>query len=239
MIKSHRTHVICGGCFIDKDPLRYNNNDGNDDKKQDEARGIVPLNSSVVEWIKYLCIGDIVDCCDTQDKWYECVIRLIEFKDNNMIIYVHYIGWNKKWDEGIIANNIERVAKRNTFTKGPHRPRRPSESNYRSININSHYPNFKVTPSQYKPAQFGLPFVPSVTRVPPPQQPQPQLQDDNDDDGGVENDPFATDDEDTNEQDSSHDVNNDENVNNDEAVNNDDQDRVFVGENEEDLTEKD
>merc|ERR1712129_409329 len=59
-----------------------------------------------------------------EDRWYESVIRWIEVKDDRKVLYLHYIGWNKKWDEVLYADNLERVAKRNTKTKGPRRERR-------------------------------------------------------------------------------------------------------------------
>lgn len=37
---------------------------------------------------------------------------------------IHYIGWNIKWDEPYHISDTERMAKRNTNTKGPHRPRK-------------------------------------------------------------------------------------------------------------------
>ena len=102
---------------------------------------ILPIGSDSVKWINYLKIGDIVDCKDyQQDKWYECLIRFIEMKDENMMIYIHWIGWNKKWDEPMVANNISRVAKRNTYTKGPHRPRMNRTPRYPTS-----YPSFNAT----------------------------------------------------------------------------------------------
>merc|ERR1719411_1264915 len=73
------------------------------------------------DWINYLKIGDIVDAKDDQEKWYESVIRYIEMKQDRKLLYVHYIGWNKKWDEEIFADDFKRIAKRNSITAGPHR----------------------------------------------------------------------------------------------------------------------
>merc|ERR1712129_433322 len=74
-------------------------------------------------WIDALQIGDIVDARDDEGKWYESVIRWIEVRYNRKILCIHYIGWDKKWDETIYADNLHRIAKRNTKTSGPHRAR--------------------------------------------------------------------------------------------------------------------
>merc|ERR1712130_249958 len=74
-----------------------------------------------MDWINDLQIGDIVDVADDQEKWYESVIRYIEMKGDRKLLYLHYIGWNKKWDEPIFADDLKRIAKRNSMTKGPYR----------------------------------------------------------------------------------------------------------------------
>jgi len=79
---------------------------------------------SVGDWINNLQIGDIVDACDDQGKWYESIIRWFELKGNRKLLYLHYIGWNKKWDEMIYSDDVKRIAKRNAKTKGPFRNRR-------------------------------------------------------------------------------------------------------------------
>merc|ERR1712228_642666 len=89
-------------------------------------------------WTKHLKIGDIVDAADEQEKWYESIIRYIEIKKNRKLLYLHYIGWNKKWDEQIFADDVKRIAKRNTMTKGPHRARRSQSSYYHQI---EHFPS--------------------------------------------------------------------------------------------------
>eukprot|EP00488_Nonionellina_sp_1-RS-2012_P000354 TRINITY_DN1100_c0_g1_i1.p1 TRINITY_DN1100_c0_g1~~TRINITY_DN1100_c0_g1_i1.p1 ORF type:complete len:101 (+),score=21.39 TRINITY_DN1100_c0_g1_i1:189-491(+) len=72
-------------------------------------------------------------------KWYESVIRYIEVNNNNMLLHIHYIGWNKKWDEKLFANDTLRIAKRNSRTRGPHRVKR---ARYATSPSNA-YPNYK------------------------------------------------------------------------------------------------
>merc|ERR1712129_557388 len=74
-------------------------------------------------WINSLRIGDIVDARDDEGEWYESVIRWFEVKDNRKLLYLHYIGRNKEWDTTIYADDVNRIAKRNTKTHGPYRAR--------------------------------------------------------------------------------------------------------------------
>ena len=78
------------------------------------------------KWRDELETGDIIDVCDTQDKWYESVVRYVFPEDSDKAgkCCVHYIGWNVKWDEEVECKNEERLAKRHEHTKGPHRPRK-------------------------------------------------------------------------------------------------------------------
>merc|ERR1711994_70926 len=72
-----------------------------------------------------LRVGDIVDAKDDQDKWYEAVIRYVDVDDNGMErIFVHYIGWNIKWDEKLYALDRDHVQRRGTHTTSPHRPKK-------------------------------------------------------------------------------------------------------------------
>jgi len=92
--------------------------------------GTLSVDNEIIDnWIDTLQIGDIVDVKDDQDHWYESVIRSIEHRDNRKILYLHYIGWSKKWDEAIYADDVDRIAKRNTETKGPHRHKQYQEVN--------------------------------------------------------------------------------------------------------------
>ena len=74
------------------------------------------------DWRVSLQIGDIIDCGDKQDKWYESMVRYIYplGSDKYGKCIVHYIGWHKKWDEEIDINS-DRLSKRNSRTRGPHR----------------------------------------------------------------------------------------------------------------------
>eukprot|EP01084_Bolivina_argentea_P318173 551737_1 len=79
-----------------------------------------------IEWNK-LESGDIIECKDAQNKWYEALIRYVypNGHEYENCVVVHYIGWNIKWDErlSIIADiDRDRMAVRGTHTNGPHAP---------------------------------------------------------------------------------------------------------------------
>ena len=75
-------------------------------------------------WRETIQIGDIIDAKDEQDKWYETLVRYVYPKghEHEGKMIVHFIGWNLKWDEILLIEDDERVAKRHTHTRGPHRP---------------------------------------------------------------------------------------------------------------------
>ena len=75
------------------------------------------------DWRKTLQVGDIIDCRDKQDKWYESQVIFIHPSDSDKYgkCIVHYIGWHSKWDEEIDINS-DRLNKRHSKTKGPRRP---------------------------------------------------------------------------------------------------------------------
>merc|ERR1712039_722091 len=81
-------------------------------------------------WRNHLQIGDIVDARDDQEKWYESVIRYIELKGDRKLLYVHYIGWDKKYDEEIFADDFTRIAKRNSKTRGLKRDKGRNKYSY-------------------------------------------------------------------------------------------------------------
>jgi len=117
------------------------------------------------DWINSLRIGDIVDARDQRDEqdrwygdrwyedgWYESVIRWIEVEGNRKLLYLHYIGRDKEWDEAIYADDVNRIAKRNTNTKGPHRERR-CQYRYRRCR--------KVHPQEYRyPLSYSNNWMP-------------------------------------------------------------------------------
>ncbi len=47
-----------------------------------------------VLWVDSLEVGDIINAKDDTNKWYESMVR---YKDGRKI-YIHYIGWNLKFD---------------------------------------------------------------------------------------------------------------------------------------------
>eukprot|EP00484_Ammonia_sp_Unknown_P028206 CAMPEP_0197024288 /NCGR_PEP_ID=MMETSP1384-20130603/4865_1 /TAXON_ID=29189 /ORGANISM="Ammonia sp." /LENGTH=766 /DNA_ID=CAMNT_0042452649 /DNA_START=22 /DNA_END=2322 /DNA_ORIENTATION=+ len=161
--RNHKTYVICGGCFTDKNEELYEYEEvaeespkapplKNKDKEREEEaqRPVLPSKAPIpnLQWTKQLQIGDIVDVLDAQDKWYEAVIRCIEINHGEKLLYVHYIGWSKKWDESVMANDVQRVAERNTKTNGPHRPKRSSFSTDRLQDPTYYYPSFQRSVNQ-------------------------------------------------------------------------------------------
>ena len=75
------------------------------------------------EWRNQLKVGDFVDAKDDQEKWYESVVRYIDRPEDDKKLVIHFIGWNIKWDEKISAMNEDKIQKRGTHSRGPHRPR--------------------------------------------------------------------------------------------------------------------
>ena len=65
--------------------------DEDDDDKEDD-------NETKYKWINSLQVGDIINAKDYINNWYEAVIRYIDNKENKLLIYVHFIGWNTKFD---------------------------------------------------------------------------------------------------------------------------------------------
>merc|ERR1719242_1875039 len=83
------------------------------------------------DWRETLSTGDIIDVKDEQEKWYESLIRYVYPTDHATMsgkCIVHYIGWNIKWDEPLDCSD-ERLTKRHSESKGPHRPRKKEYGN--------------------------------------------------------------------------------------------------------------
>eukprot|EP01084_Bolivina_argentea_P312814 541605_1 len=70
------------------------------------------------EWRSNLQVGDIVDIQDSQDKWYEGLIRAIYPSTNEFVF--HLIGWNIQWAEKL-SLDTKRMDKRHTHTDRPRR----------------------------------------------------------------------------------------------------------------------
>ena len=70
-------------------------------KQEDEDAPWPRANIKGDDWRENIETGDILDCKDDQEKWYESVVRRVypEGHDNFGKMCVHYIGWNVKWDE--------------------------------------------------------------------------------------------------------------------------------------------
>eukprot|EP01084_Bolivina_argentea_P317291 550115_1 len=71
--------------------------------------------------LKKLKIGDIIDCKDTQEYYYESFVRYVKYDSNNDVekIVVHFCNWHPKWAEWIAITD-DRMAARNSNTIGPY-----------------------------------------------------------------------------------------------------------------------
>jgi len=56
-----------------------------------------------------------IDIMDSMNQWLPAQVR----KRQGNMIFVHYIGWDSRWDEWVDLMNGERVAKYKTHTGGP------------------------------------------------------------------------------------------------------------------------
>ena len=68
------------------------------------------------DWRETLQTGDIVECKDEYEKWYETLVRYVYPKEHKTMAgkcIIHYIGWNIKWDEPLDIDS-DRIAKRYT-----------------------------------------------------------------------------------------------------------------------------
>ena len=95
------------------------------EKKQEDKDNPWPR-AKGEDWRETLQTGDIIDCKDDQDKWYECLVRHVYPSDHEKhgTFIVHYIGWNIKWDEPLKIADTDRVSQRHCHTSGPHRPKK-------------------------------------------------------------------------------------------------------------------
>ena len=56
------------------------------------------------EWVKSLKFGDIINARDSQQKWYESLVRWVDHENDQILI--HFIGWTNRWD-AIYGHNIQ------------------------------------------------------------------------------------------------------------------------------------
>ena len=80
---------------------------------------VVPPNKSGYQpkfWRDFQ-VGDVIDCQDMYGKWYEADVLKVApaTATRPSRLYVHYHGWNPRWDEWIPVDS-PRFAKRNTHT---------------------------------------------------------------------------------------------------------------------------
>lgn len=65
--------------------------------------------------------GDIIDCRDSVNKWYQAVV--VEVSKDDDTVFVHYEGWPIMWDEWI-GMKSQRLAPLRTHSSPPASPRR-------------------------------------------------------------------------------------------------------------------
>eukprot|EP01083_Nonionella_stella_P119501 357270_1 len=84
------------------------------------------------DWCDTIQIGDIIDCKDTQGKFWEAMVRKVYPKghDKEGQIIVHYIGWSVRYDCECMVQDY--VFKRGTKTEGPHRSSRSNRNRDRN-----------------------------------------------------------------------------------------------------------
>jgi len=81
--------------------------------------------TSGADWRDILKTGDIIECKDEQEKWYESLVRYVYPKEHKTMAgkcIIHYIGWNPKWDEPLDIDS-NRICKRYTRYFFAFRPR--------------------------------------------------------------------------------------------------------------------
>merc|ERR1712228_286361 len=86
------------------------------------------------DWRETMKTGDIVECKDEQEKWYESLVRYVYPKEHKTMAgkcIIHYIGWNIKWDEPVDIDS-ERICKRYTRYSHAFRPRPRDQKDYPS-----------------------------------------------------------------------------------------------------------
>ena len=84
------------------------------------------LNLSRDEWLKSLKTGDIINVKDSQNKWYESLVRYV---DGNKV-YIHFIGWNVQWDtcyDCNIEDDVECLDRRYSHRRRAHKPTGPHD----------------------------------------------------------------------------------------------------------------
>lgn len=67
--------------------------------------------------------GDRIDVLDTEHIWCSAVVELkIKTAEKPPLLYIHYEGWNRKYDEYLFISN-RRLAPNGTYTKRNDIPR--------------------------------------------------------------------------------------------------------------------
>ena len=66
--------------------------------------------------LKTVKVGDQVDACDTENIWCKATVELIIKTQNRKdLLYVHYEGWHRKYDEFLYMDS-HRLAPLGSYT---------------------------------------------------------------------------------------------------------------------------
>lgn len=112
--------------WSDKWSERKNGKNGKNEKND---KNLFVPSSAQVSLLPYVD-GQILDVLDTQNKWMEAEVKLIDEKLRK--VFVHYLNWSTKWDEWIPFNSY-RIALHRTHTFGPNIVNRVSSSALSSL----------------------------------------------------------------------------------------------------------
>ena len=67
--------------------------------------------------LKEVKVGEQVDACDTEFIWCKATVELvIKTGNRNDLLYVHYEGWNRKYDEYLYIDSY-RLAPLGAYTE--------------------------------------------------------------------------------------------------------------------------
>lgn len=66
--------------------------------------------------LKQVKVGDKIDACDTENIWCKATVEMVVKASNRKdLLYVHYEGWNRKYDEYIYIDS-HRIAPLGVYT---------------------------------------------------------------------------------------------------------------------------
>lgn len=71
------------------------------------------IDSAILRTIK---VGERIDACDTENIWCTAMVELVlKTADRKDLLYIHYEGWNRKYDEYLYIDS-HRLAPLGVYT---------------------------------------------------------------------------------------------------------------------------